>query len=60
MVIPVENEFHPDPSEQAQQVIFTRKTTTIGYSEIFFNNIPVSQAYPYIYIHTYTYIYIVS
>ena len=44
MSFPVENELQPDPTKQAQEVIFTRKTTKKIHSKIFFNNIPVSKA----------------
>ena len=36
--------FNPDPTKQAQEVIFRRKTTNKIHPEIFFNNIPVSEA----------------
>ena len=36
--------FNPDPTKQAQEVIFSRKTTKKIYPKIFFNNIPVSKA----------------
>ena len=36
--------FNPDPTEQTQEVIFSRKTPTKIHSKIFFNNIPVSKA----------------
>ena len=44
MSFPVENELQPDPTKQAQEVIFTRKTTKKIHSKIFFHNIPVSNA----------------
>ena len=37
--------FNPDSTKQAQEVIFSRKTTKKIHPEIFFNNIPVSKAY---------------
>ena len=36
--------FKPDPTKQAQEVIFSRKTTKKIHPKIFFNNIPVSKA----------------
>ena len=36
--------FNPDPTKQAQEIIFSRKTTTRIHPKIFFKNIPVSQA----------------
>ena len=36
--------FNPDPPKQAQEVIFSRKTTRKIHPKIFFNNIPVSKA----------------
>ena len=36
--------FNPDPTKQAQQVIFSRTTTKKIHPKIFFNNIPVSKA----------------
>ena len=36
--------FNPDPTKQAQEVIFSRKTTKKIHPKIFFNNIPVSKA----------------
>ena len=36
--------FNPDPTKQAQVVIFSRKTIKKIYPKIFFNNIPVSKA----------------
>ena len=36
--------FNPDPTKQAQKVIFSRKTTKKIHSKIFFMNIPVSKA----------------
>ena len=35
--------FNPDPKKQAQEVIFSGKTTKIVQSKIFFNNNPVSK-----------------
>ena len=36
--------FKPEPTKQAQEVIFSRKTTKKIHPKIFFNNIPVSKA----------------
>ena len=36
--------FIPDPTKQAQEVIFSRKATKNIHPKIFFNNIPVSKA----------------
>ena len=36
--------FNPDPTKQAQEVIFSRETTTKIHRKIFFRNIPVSKA----------------
>ena len=36
--------FNPDPTNQTQEVIFSRKTTTKIHPKIFFNNISVSKA----------------
>ena len=36
--------FNPDPTKQAQEVIFSRMTTKKFHSKIFFNNIPVTKA----------------
>ena len=36
--------FNHDPTKQAQEVIFSRKTTKKIHPKIFFNNIPVSKA----------------
>ena len=36
--------FSPDPSKQAQQVIFSRKSKKISHPPLFFNNIQVSQS----------------
>ena len=36
--------FNPDPTKQAQEVIFSRKTTKKFHPKIFSNNIPVSKA----------------
>ena len=36
--------FNPDPSRQAPDVIFNRKTTTVSYPKIFFINIQDSRA----------------
>ena len=35
--------FNPDPTKQAQEVIFSRMTTKVSRPKIFFNNVPVSQ-----------------
>ena len=35
--------FNPDPSKQAQEVIFSRKCTIEDHSPIYFNDIPVTQ-----------------
>ena len=35
--------FNPDPTKQAQEIIFRRKTTKKAHPKIFFNNIPVSK-----------------
>ena len=35
--------FNPDPTKQAQEVIFSRKTTERIHPKIFFNNILVSK-----------------
>ena len=35
--------FNPDPSKQAQEVIFSRKYTKQDHPLIYFNNIPVTQ-----------------
>ena len=36
---------NPDPPTQAQEVIFSRKTTKKIHPKLFFNNVPVSKAY---------------
>ena len=36
--------FNPDPKKQAQNVIFSRKTTKIIHPKIFSSNIPISKA----------------
>ena len=36
--------FNPDLTKQAQEIIFSRKTTKKVHPKIFFNNIPVSKA----------------
>ena len=36
--------FNPDLTKQAQEIIFSRKTTTKVHPKIFFNKIPVSKA----------------
>ena len=36
--------FNPDPSKQAQEVIFSRKCTIEDHSLIYFNDIPVTQS----------------
>ena len=36
--------FNPDPTKQAQEVIFSRKTTKKIHPKLLFNNIPVSKA----------------
>ena len=36
--------FNPDPTEQTQEVIFSRKATKKIHPKILFNNIPVSKA----------------
>ena len=36
--------FNPDPTRQAQEVIFSRKTSKKIHLKTFFNNIPVSKA----------------
>ena len=41
-----ETSFIPDPKKQAQEVIFSRKTTKKIHPKIFFNNIPVSKTNP--------------
>ena len=35
-------QFNPDLNKQAQEVIFSRKTTKSSYPQVFFNDIPVS------------------
>ena len=35
--------FNPDPSKQAQEIIFTRKVKKVLHPPIFFNNKPVQQ-----------------
>ena len=35
--------FNPDPSKQAQEVIFSRKCTKEDHPPIYFNDIPVTQ-----------------
>ena len=35
--------FNPDPSKQSQEVIYSKRTTKVGHSKIFFNNVPVFQ-----------------
>ena len=35
--------FNPDPSKQAQEVIFSRKLQKISHPSIYFNNIPIEQ-----------------
>ena len=44
MGFPVENESIRDPTRQAQESFFSRKTTKKIHPKIFFNNIPVSKA----------------
>ena len=34
--------FNPDKTEQAQEVIFSRKSAILNYSTIFFNETPVA------------------
>ena len=34
----MENEFNPDPTKQAVQVVFTRKSKQIDHPKIYFNN----------------------
>ena len=34
--------FNPDPSKQAQEIIFSRKTMKSSHPRVYFNNIPVS------------------
>ena len=36
--------FNPDPTKQAQEVIFSRKKKKINHPDIFFNNSPVVQS----------------
>ena len=36
--------FNPDPTKQAQEVIFNRKTNKKIHPKIFFNNIPINKA----------------
>ena len=36
--------FDPDLNKQAQEVIFSRKTTKSSHSQILFNNVPISCA----------------
>ena len=36
--------FSPDPSKQAQEAIFSRKSKKISHPPLFFNNIQVSQS----------------
>ena len=36
--------FNPDPSKQAQEVIFSRKSKKISHPTLFFNNIQVPQS----------------
>ena len=35
--------FNPDPSKQAQEVIFSCKLQKISHPSIYFNNIPIKQ-----------------
>ena len=35
--------FNPDPSKQAQEIIFTRKIKKVVHPPIFYNNKPVQQ-----------------
>ena len=35
--------FNPDPSKQAQEVIFTRKVKKVVHPPIFFHNKPIQQ-----------------
>ena len=35
--------FNPEPSKQSQEVIYSKRTTKVGHSKIFFNNVPVFQ-----------------
>ena len=35
--------FNPDPSKQSQEVIYSKRTTKVSHSKIFFNNVPVFQ-----------------
>ena len=39
----MENDFYPDPSKQAQEVIFWKKYTKEDHPPIYFNDIPVTQ-----------------
>ena len=34
--------FNPDPSKQAQEIIFSRKKMKSSHPSVYFNNIPVS------------------
>ena len=47
-------EFNPDISKQAQEEIFSRKTTKLTHSNVFFNGAPVtcssSQKHPVMYL----------
>ena len=43
MGFPVEMSFNPDPSKQAQKVVFTCKVKKVVHPLIFFNNKPVQQ-----------------
>ena len=36
--------FNPDPSKQAQEVIFSRKTKKVNHSHLILNNIAVTHA----------------
>ena len=46
MAFPMENEFNPNPSKQAQKLIFSRKTKKISRPFLRFNNSIVSHT-PY-------------
>ena len=39
--------FNPDPSKQAQEIIFSRKKMKSSHPSVFFNNIPVSSTSVY-------------
>ena len=33
--------FNPDPSKQAEEIVFSRKANTSNHGTVYFNNVPV-------------------